>query len=276
MDPELTHAIVNSEECGLHYWYRGTGPLITFVPGGNGHARQYFALMALLSEKFTCVAFDRRQMSASQVKVNKVLNIPQQARDVRAIIHAMGHQKSIIFGSSLGGNIGFQLAIDHPEVIVHLICHEAPTLMLLPDATAQLEWSLNNLEIYKISGVEQAAEAFKKAFVGFGEDGVPLTTPPEPENPANFWEHEYLAAVYYLPDLRRIIENGTSVGVMAGERSRDAFYSRTTLEHEKILGCLRMVVPGHHQGFEVETAVFEPALIKMLDTLEERRNVVTA
>jgi pimeloyl-ACP methyl ester carboxylesterase len=276
MDPKLTHAIVNNEECGLHYWYCGTGPLITFVPGGNGHARQYFTLMGLLSRKFTCAAFDRRQMSASQVKVNKVMNIPQQARDVRAVIHAMGYTKSIVFGSSLGGIIGFQLAIDHPEVIVHLICHEAPTIMFPPDATAQLEWGLDNLEIYKTSGVEAAAKAFEKSFVGFGEEGVPLTTGPEPENPENFWEHEYLVALHYSPDLRKVVENGTSVGVMAGERSRDAFYSRTTVEHEKILGCLRMVVPGHHQGFEVESAVFEPALIKMLDTLEERRNVVTA
>jgi pimeloyl-ACP methyl ester carboxylesterase len=268
----LSHAIVENEDCNLHYWYnKGTGPLITFIPGGNGHSRQYYALMAVLSNKYTCVTFDRRQMSASQVKVNKLLNPPQQARDVPAVIKAMGHTKSIVFGSSLGGVIGFQLAIDHPEAVDHLICHEAPTTLLLPDATARFEDCLRFLEIYKKSGDAAAFKEFDKGFRGFGEEGVPLTTAAEPENGINFWENEFLVALSYCPDLRRIVENGTSVGVVAGKRSGDAWYSRTTIEQEKILGCLRMVVPGHHQGFEVETEVFAPALVDMLDKLERRR-----
>ena len=214
-------------------------------------------------------------MSASQVKVNKLLSPPQQARDTLAVMRAMGFKKSIFFGSSSGGIFGFQLAIDHPEAVDHLICHEAPTSTLLPDATARFEDLLRFFEIYKESGIRAAAEEFGKGFKGFGEEGVPLTVAAEKENEINFWENEYLVLLGYSPDLRRIVENGTSVGVMAGKRSADAWYCRTTIEQEKILGCLRMVVPGHHQGFQVETEAFAPAMLEMLDTLEKRKKSIT-
>lgn len=73
-------------------------------------------------------------MSASTCKVDRILSPIQQARDVAAIIEALGYAKSIVFGSSLGGIIAFQFAIDFAEMVDHLICHEAPTFSLLPDA----------------------------------------------------------------------------------------------------------------------------------------------
>jgi pimeloyl-ACP methyl ester carboxylesterase len=272
MEFNPTYDTVHNEGCDLHYWYQGIGPLIVFIPGGNGHGRQFNALMAALSAQYTCATFDRRQMSASQVKVNKILSPPQQARDALAVIKALGFEKAIVFGSSLGGIIAFQLAIDYSEVVDHLICHEAPTSLLLPNASELWEWLLSLYEIYKTSGTSAAFVEFEKKFIGFGEDGVPATTSPEPENGVNFWENEFLIAGTYVPDLRRLVERKVSVGLMTAIRSRDAFYARTTLEQEKILGCLRAAVPGHHQGFEVETAEFAPAMLEMLGELESRRN----
>ena len=63
-----TYATVDNEDCTLHYWYQGSGPFLIFVPGGNGHGRQYSAIMGLLDTKYTVATFDRRQMSASQIK----------------------------------------------------------------------------------------------------------------------------------------------------------------------------------------------------------------
>jgi hypothetical protein len=69
----------------------------------------------------------------------------------------------------------------------------------------------------------------------------------------------------YNTDLRKIVRNQVSVGVLARKRSEDAFYARSTLEQAEILGCPRLVVPGHHAGFEAE---FAPALQEMIETLE--------
>jgi hypothetical protein len=54
------------------------------------------------------------------------------------------------------------------------------------------------------------------------------------------------------------------VGVMAGERSKDAFYSRATVEQERVLRCERRVVPEDHVGFQVEAEEFMPMLVEMI------------
>lgn len=266
-----TYSTVENEECELHYWYQGTGPLVTFIPGGNGHGRQYNRLMSLISDKYTCVTFDRRQMSASTCKVNKRLSLPQQARDVAAVIKAMNFGKSIIFGSSLGGIIAFQFAIDFPEMVDHLTAHEAPTFSLLPDATKTYELLSSFYDLYLSSGLQAAATSFRATFVGYDDESVPPTQPPEPHNPINFWQNEFYPASFYSPDLRKIAKNGTSVAVIAGRRSRDAWYARTTIEQADILGCVRIVAPGHHQGFEAEPEEFYPVFLKLLEDLKEKK-----
>lgn len=273
MEFNPTKAIVHNEDCDLHYWYQGKGPLITFVPGGNGHGRQFNPLIAALSNKYTCVTFDRRQMSASQVKVNKRLNPPQQARDIRAVIQALGFEKSIIFGSSSGGIFSLQFAHDFPEMVDHLISHEAPTVTLLPDASSLIEWFLHLMEVYETRGLEQAASEFGAKLIGYDDEGIPKVAKPEPENPRNFWDNEFLVLLSYVPNLWRLVENKTSVGLMRGVRCKDAFFARTTIEQAKILDCPLLLVPGHHQGFEAETKEFLPYLIEMLDTLEKKRQV---
>lgn len=266
-----TYGTIDIEGCDLHYWYQGTGPLITFVPGGNGHGKQYNKIMAILSSTYTCATFDRRQMSNSTCKINKFFSLPQQARDVAAVIKALGHTKSIVFGSSLGGIISFQFAIDFPDLVEHLIAHEAPTFSLLPDSTQIHEFLLSCYELYVSSGLEAAAVLFRSAFVGYEDEGVPPTVPPEAHNPLNFWHYEFLPS-FCTPDLRKIVRNGTSVAVIAGARSRDAWYSRTTIEHQSIFNCTRIVAPGHHQGFEAEVEDFTPVFIDLLKKMDQKRS----
>lgn len=268
-----TLGVVTNEDCDLHYWYQGSGPLITFIPGGNGSGCQFFPLMGALSESYTCVTFDRRQMSASKAKVNKRLDPSQQVRDALAVVRASGFEKSVFFGSSLGGLLGFQLAIYHPEKVEHLIVHEAPTHTLLPDADKIMTTILGLLDIRDEHGIPAAARAFHEKFlIGYEDEGVPPSSPSPPEDVVNFWTYEFPAVSFPNPDLRRIVDNGTSVGLMTGKRSRDAYYARATYEQEKILGCPRMDVPGHHQGFESELDAFLPSLLQMLEVLEQRKH----
>ncbi|KAH8179047.1 alpha/beta hydrolase fold domain-containing protein [Sarocladium implicatum] len=264
-------AVIHTEGCGIHYWYQGTGPLILFVPGGNGHGLQYNTIMARLSDRFTVATFDRRQMSASQTPNPKRMSPPQQARDMLAVMRAVGFEKATIFGSSGGGILAFQFALDFPQHAEHIIAHEAPTTLLLPDASVWYEMMIRYLEIRDEEGFEAAQAVFNKCLIGYDDEGVPQCSMQGRENLENAWKYEVQVFSSYLPNLWRIKEQGTSVGLMRGVRSRDAFYARTTYEQEKILGCLRMDVPGHHQGFEVEVDTFLPAFLDMLKQLEERR-----
>jgi pimeloyl-ACP methyl ester carboxylesterase len=74
------HRTVENEDCELHYWYQGAGPLLLFVPGGGGNGGQYNNIMALLDKRFTVATYDRRQMSSSKAKENKLCNPAQNAR----------------------------------------------------------------------------------------------------------------------------------------------------------------------------------------------------
>lgn len=262
-----TRSIVWNEGCDLHYWHAGSGPMIIFVPGGNGHGRQFDNIMKALCDRFTCVTFDRRQMSRSQVAVNRQLSPPQQARDIRTIITAIGHQKAVIFGSSSGGIFALQFAHDFPDMVMCVISHEAGLASLLPDASSIFDWFLHLLEVRESEGWEKAQEEFSTKLIGYDDEGVPKTVPPEPSNPQNFWEYEVPSLLGYAPNLWRIKENKTPIGVMRAVRCKDAFYARSVDEQAKILGCPFAVVAGHHQGFESETKEFLPDFLEMLNTL---------
>ncbi|KAF9775761.1 hypothetical protein IL306_006116 [Fusarium sp. DS 682] len=227
--------------------------------------------MAALSDRFTCATFDRRQMSASQVPVNKRLSPPQQARDIRAVIKAVGFDKAILFGSSSGGIFGFQFAHDFPEMVVHFISHEAGLSILMSEATQITEWMYSLLDLFETQGQDAAAKEFAKCLIGYDTEGIPKPAEPEPSNPRNFWENEFAPLIGYCPNLLRIKEHGVSVGVMRGVRCKDAFYAKAIEEQAKILECPRMTVPGHHEGFQCETEEFVPSLLEMLDILEKRK-----
>ncbi|KAK2056534.1 acetyltransferase/esterase [Colletotrichum caudatum] len=272
MEFRPTKSVLSNEGCDIHYWFQGQGPLIVFVPGGNGHGRQYNPIITALSDRYTCATFDRRQMSASKAEVNKRLNPPQQARDIRAIIQVLGFDKAILFGSSMGGILSFQFAIDFPHMVDHIISHEAPTFTLLPNASEVFEFLYGCLDLYENSGVQAAQAKFGSKLIGYSDEGVPRPIGPEPSNPVNFWENESTVLLGYLPSLYRLKENKTSVGLMRGMRSRDAWYAQAVDEQEKILECPRLDVAGAHEGFQVELEAFLPHFLELLKTLEEKRS----
>jgi pimeloyl-ACP methyl ester carboxylesterase len=268
---KTTYATVENEDCTLHCWYQGNGPLLIFVPGGNGHGRQYNPIMSILESKYTVATFDRRQMSASQVKgPNKTFNPAQQARDIISIMNAIGHKTTSVFASSGGGIIAYQMAVSYPETLDHVICHEAPTTALLSaeESTEVMDFLFSLQDIYRERGIEPTMEAFAKIMVGM-DDGLPCQRP-EPGNPINQIENEMMMG-WYCPDLVKIVENRTSVAVAFGKKSGDASYKRTALEQAKRLGCEAVEVPGHHQGYETQPEEFAPVLVALLERLEEKR-----
>jgi hypothetical protein len=87
------------------------------------------------------------------------------------------------------------------------------------------------------------------------------------ENLHNWFRNEFLVMTLYCPDLRRIVHNKVSVAMMAGEKSKDAFFARTSIGQAEAI-----VVPGNHFGFTFEAEAFTLVLIETLDMLEKRKN----
>ncbi|KAL4863699.1 Alpha/Beta hydrolase protein [Aspergillus spectabilis] len=267
---EPIFASVVTEGCDLHYWYQGAGSLLVFIPGGGGIGRQFNPLFEHLDKHFTVCTYDRRQTNASRVDFSKPLNPAQQARDIIAICKALGRERTSIFGNSGGGVIALQFAVSYPEYLDRVIVHEAPTTVLLDDATYHMNRAFMLLDVYRNSGGEAAMEAFRTEMRGF-ENSPPLSTP-SADDTKNFWENEFMQFTIYCPDLRKIVKNGVAIGVAAGVKSADAFYARTTVPQSEILGCPRFMVPGHHNGYEAEPAAFAAELIKAMQVLEDGKN----
>lgn len=275
MSTTVTRATVLNENCDLHYWYRGSGPLLIFVPGGNGQGRQYDAIMKLFCSQYTVATFDRRQMSASKVRgPNKPFNPAEQARDIIIIMGAIGFETTSLFASSGGGIIAFQMAVTYPETLDHLVCHEAPTTALLDakESTEMIDDFATLREIYLESGIKPAMEYFQKK-VMVGMDIGPPTVPPGPENPINQFDNELMLMTFYCPDLVKIVQNHTSVAVGYGALSEGAMYRRTVFEQAKRLGCEAVEFPGHHQWFETVPEEFAPPLLALLVRMEDRRRL---
>jgi len=200
---------------------------------------------------------------------NKLWNPIQQARDIIAVITALGFENASIFTSSGGGLNGLQLAFSYPTYISHLILHEPPVYTLLEpeEATRNIEWGYNVVEKYQKHGVEAAMKMFMDILVGY-DDGVPRAQP-ERWNQVNQLENECPWMAMYVPDLetvrKHLEEEGRKVTVAYGVKSLDAVYVRTSRKLAERLGCAFVEFPGHHQGFECEPEVFAPVLKAVLE-----------
>jgi pimeloyl-ACP methyl ester carboxylesterase len=150
--------------------------LLVFIPGGGGIGRQFNPLFGHLDKTFAVCTYDRRQTNTSTATEHKLLNPAQQVRDVIAICKSLGREKTSIFANSGGGIIAFQFAVSYPGFLDRVIVHEAPTTILLDDATYHLDRAFMLLDIYRTYGVEAAFEAFHTEMKGF-EDSPPLAMP---------------------------------------------------------------------------------------------------
>ena len=158
----------------------------------------------------------------------KLVNSVQQARDVVAIVKAMGREMTSVFGNSAGGKIAFQVAVSFPEMLDHVIAHDAPTYPFLPNGGELVNWCCEVHDIYLTQGLAAAATFFRTAFKGFSAADPPRTNC-EPKDWEVFWQDEFLIFTMYCPDQRQIKEKGVWIAVATGWKSEDANYSLSTL-----------------------------------------------
>ncbi|EJU06416.1 alpha/beta-hydrolase [Dacryopinax primogenitus] len=93
----------------LSYETHGSGPLIVFIPGGQGTGDVYHPIATALAAKYTSVTYDRRGFSAS-------------------ILTSDG--TAVVFGSSSGAIVALFLLLSYPESIRTVIPHEPPAIDL--------------------------------------------------------------------------------------------------------------------------------------------------
>ncbi|KAJ9616428.1 hypothetical protein H2200_000146 [Cladophialophora chaetospira] len=294
---ELQKITVASENCVLHITYTGSGSsLLLMIPGGHGLGSNYHAVLPRLanSTKYTVATYDRRghgesRFTPSGEEINETMNPAQSARDILAVIRHFGFEKADIFGTSMGGVIAFQFAIQFPQHVEKLIAHESPTMTLLPgeEGTKWIDWAFSVFRTYKTAGPKKAMVEFLSMTVGWKatSSGAGADIPPpqsedeiEMDRDHLFWfENEYTLSVFTpnLLELKRHLvgkyKDTLSVAVTVGKNSGDAPYAKTTYVHEEILSCQHHMWPGGHLLYLVDPQGFVKVFLDTLEKLERKQ-----
>jgi pimeloyl-ACP methyl ester carboxylesterase len=120
----------------LHYLDRGRGPPIVLIHGLTGQLRNFtHSLVDLLADEFRVIAIDRPGSGYSRRPRGASAGLIAQGDLIAKFIGAMGLERPLVVGWSLGGAIALAIALDHPEcasgfALVAPLTHpqdEAPT-----------------------------------------------------------------------------------------------------------------------------------------------------
>lgn len=111
-------------------------PALLLIHGLGGQLRNFtHTLDAKLRDRFRVVALDRAGAGQSERAPGSDQTLPAQARDVVAFMDAIGLERPILVGHSLGGAISLAVGLDHPDKVTGLAL-VAPLTMAIDDPPA--------------------------------------------------------------------------------------------------------------------------------------------
>jgi len=166
----FTSRYVNAGEVRLHAVTGGAGPPLLLVHGWPQTWYAWRMLMPALARDFSVVAVDQRGIGLSD-KPRDGYDTAALARDLVALMDALGHHRFAVYGTDVGMPIAYALAADHPDRLDRLVVSEAPIpgvsasppLFLPPLLNARL-WHLAFNQLPKIN--EQLVQGREDIFFG--------------------------------------------------------------------------------------------------------------
>jgi 3-oxoadipate enol-lactonase len=102
----------------------GIGSPIVFSHGLLWNSTLFAPQIAVLKERYRCVAYDHRGQGRSADSTGHTIDMDTLAVDAAALIESLGLGRVHFCGLSMGGFIGMRLAIDRPELIRSLVLLE--------------------------------------------------------------------------------------------------------------------------------------------------------
>ena len=116
----------------LHYERTGSGPAVLFIHGLSGNADVWADQAARLSDRATCVRYDRRGHTRSR-RGDGPVDVGRHADDAAGLIEALGLAPCLVVGSSLGGNVTLDLARRYPHLVRGFAVSEPPLFSIDPE-----------------------------------------------------------------------------------------------------------------------------------------------
>jgi haloacetate dehalogenase len=101
----------------------GSGPPLLLLHGYPQSHRMWARVATLLADKFTLVAPDLRGYGASSAPESRDgerYTKRVMAKDVIAVMAALGHERFAVAGHDRGGRVAYRLALDHPDRVTKI------------------------------------------------------------------------------------------------------------------------------------------------------------
>ena len=118
----MPEAIINGFR--MYYETHGSGTPLVMIHGGLGGGEGCAQMMEhhaeVLSGSFQVIAYDRRAAGRSETPSDGY-SIPNYSEDLRSLLDHLGVSRAHILGSSAGGPIALQFALDHPDMTLSLL-----------------------------------------------------------------------------------------------------------------------------------------------------------
>ena len=138
----FTSRYVDAGELRLHAVTGGQGPPLLLVHGWPQTWYAWRMLMPTLARDFSVVAVDQRGIGLSD-KPRDGYDTAILARDLVALMDALGHQRFALYGTDVGMPIAYALATDHRDRVDRLVVSEAPLPGISPSPPLFLPPQLN-------------------------------------------------------------------------------------------------------------------------------------
>lgn len=126
-----TYFILGTRVCAL---VQGQGPLVLFLHGTGGSARAWANQLRRLSRTHRVVAVDLPGYGESELG-NRIHSVDDYVPFLDAWMDHAGWDEAVLVGSSMGGRLALQLALDYPKRVKALVLCNSSGLQLTDHPT---------------------------------------------------------------------------------------------------------------------------------------------
>ena len=120
-EPQPDSRFVVVDGLQIHYKRAGRGPALVLLHGSASSLQHFDRAAALLSESFDVIRPDLPGCGLTGPRPDRDYRVPAYAATVADFLEALRVPRYAVAGNSLGGNIAWNLALDHPERVTGLV-----------------------------------------------------------------------------------------------------------------------------------------------------------
>jgi pimeloyl-ACP methyl ester carboxylesterase len=117
------HASVN----GLNYYYAvyGTGDPLLLLHGGMFHTEMFGLTLVKLAQNRQVIGVDLQGHGRTALGERQI-SLIDMGNDMGAVMKKVGYDKVDVLGYSMGGDVAFQFAVQHPQMVRRLVLVSTP------------------------------------------------------------------------------------------------------------------------------------------------------